>query len=78
MMSWLASPLIHIPVENFPQNVVDQRTFAAAADSCDTDEGSEWEGNADVFQVVVSRPEDFDRLTIPGPALCGDGDLASA
>src|SRR5262249_21562878 len=59
-------------------DIVDERALARAADAGDTDEPAERDLDRDVLQVVMSRADDADRLTVPLAALCRDGNLLLA
>ncbi len=61
--------LVQIAVERFPQDVVDERTFARAADPGDADKRLQRNGDVDVAEVVVPGADDFERLLAARPSL---------
>ena len=65
----LAGPLVDVAVEDFPQDVVHQRTLAAAADTGHADELSQGKAGADTLQIVMRGPVDFDRQATASTAL---------
>src|SRR5690606_3785090 len=70
-----ALPLVDVPVEDFPENVVAERTLARPADAGHADEHPERDLDADVLQVVVPGADDLELLRLRGlPALLGDFD----
>ena len=57
------------PMQCIPQggreDVADERTLAAAANSRDRDKATQRDFHVDVFKVVVPRATDCDRLSVP-------------
>ncbi len=64
--------------QSFEQDVVDQRTFAGAANAGDADEQAERYLHVDVFEVVLPCADDLNRLAGPRPALLRHLDPARA
>ena len=60
------------------QNPVHQRRFPAARDPGDAGECAERDGDIDIFQVVMFRPDDLQVLAAAAFAFCGDRDLLLA
>ena len=77
-LAGVAESLVDVAVENFPQDVVADRTLARPTDACDTDEGPQRDLDIDVLEVVVRGPGDLDSLVTDGSPLLRNFNAATA
>jgi len=71
----LAQPFVDVAVQDFPQDVVDERTLPAAAHAGDAQKRAQRQRRRDVLQVVMPGVVDLQQFLARRTTLRGDRDL---